>query len=143
TSQHGAGASPVVYRGKVYLNNDQDKFKDEREEKSGFPGRTSRLIALDAKTGKLLWSNPRTTFRACYSTPFVYESPDKSAELIVATTAGITAYESDGGAEKWNWTWAFRGMPLRTVGSPILADGIVFAGSGDGSGARHMVAVRK
>jgi outer membrane protein assembly factor BamB len=143
TSQHGPGASPVVYDGLVYLNNDQDKFKDNKEQQSGFPGRTSKLIALDAKTGKPVWQAPRTTYRACYSTPFINQRPDGTVELIVASTAGITGYDPKTGADKWNWTWHFRKAPLRTVGSPILAHGIVFIGSGDGSGERHMVAVRK
>ncbi len=33
-------------------------------------------------------------------------------------------------------------MALRTVGSPVAAGGLILATSGDGSGARHMVAVR-
>src|SRR5205823_49882 len=90
-----------------------------------------------------LWKKPRTTFRTCYSTPFVHEPPGQPPELIVASAAGITGYDPESGAEKWHWTWTFRNMTLRTVGSPVLAHDIVFVGSGDGSGARHMVAVRK
>lgn len=142
-SQHGPGASPIVCDGKVILNNDQDKYKDDAEQRSGFPGRTSRLIALDARTGDLAWEAPRTTYRACYSTPFVHKRGDGSDEIIVASTAGITGYDPKTGADKWHWTWSFSKSPLRTVGSPIFADGMVFASSGDGSGERHMVAIRK
>jgi outer membrane protein assembly factor BamB len=67
---------------------------------------------------------------------------DGKPELIVASTAGITGYDPDGGSEKWHWTWHFDGMALRTVGSPVSSHGLIFAGSGDGSGARHMVAVK-
>jgi outer membrane protein assembly factor BamB len=127
TSQHGAGLSPVVYGGKVFLNNDQDG--------------SAVLLALDARTGKTAWQAPRTAFRTCYSTPFVREKAD-GAELVVASTAGITGYDPATGAENWNYTWGFNGMALRTVASPVAAGGLVFANGGDGSGARHTIAVR-
>src|SRR5262249_16153345 len=63
-------------------------------------------------------------------------------EVIVASTAGLNAYDPDSGKEAWNWTWKFDGMALRTVGSPVYGQGLIFAGSGDGSGARHLVAVK-
>jgi outer membrane protein assembly factor BamB len=126
--RHGVGASPVVFAGKVFLNNDQTA--------------SAKLIALDAKTGKPTWQKKRTAFRACYSTPFVLERAGGKAELIVSSTAGITSYNPKDGDENWNWNWKFSGMALRTVGSPVAGAGMIFAGSGDGSGARHMVAVK-
>jgi outer membrane protein assembly factor BamB len=131
TSQHGVGSSPVVYNGKVFLNNDQDGSSD--------------LIALDARTGKLTWKSPRPAFRTCYSSPFLLEQREKGEkpQLIVASTAGITSYDPETGAEVWKYVWTFSGkMALRTVGSPVHANGIIFATSGDGSGARHMIAVK-
>jgi outer membrane protein assembly factor BamB len=127
-SQHGAGTSPILYHDVVYLANDQDG--------------SSVLVALDARDGKDVWKAERKAFRTCYSTPFIHEKKDGSAELIVASTAGITGYEPRTGAENWHFNWSFSGMALRTVSSPIEADGMVFATSGDGSGARHAVAVK-
>jgi outer membrane protein assembly factor BamB len=128
TSQHGVGASPIVHEGKVILNNDQD-------------GKAT-LLALDAKKGDIVWKADRKPFRACYSTPFLLDKTDEGSELIVASTAGITGYNPQTGKENWNWTWTWTGMALRNVGSPIFSQGAVFALSGDGSGARTMVAVR-
>lgn len=128
-NQHGAGTSPVVYRGKVFLNNDQTGMAE--------------LLALDAKTGKPLWKAPRKAFRTCYSVPFLLETPGKAPELVVSSTAGVTAYNPDTGAVIWNWDWTtFEKMALRTVGSPLFSNGLVIAPSGDGSGARHAVAIR-
>src|SRR5579885_2937069 len=127
-SQHGAGASPIVVGDKVILNNDQDG--------------SARLQAFDAKTGKPAWEVKRTAFRACYATPFVLERPGGPPELVVASTAGLAGYDPDSGKERWHWDWKFDGMALRTVGSPVYSKGILFALSGDGSGARHAVAVR-
>jgi outer membrane protein assembly factor BamB len=128
TSQHGPGASPIVFEGKVYYPCDQDG--------------NSALVALDAKTGKVAWEVPRAAFRACYSTPFILDSPTGAPELIVVSTAGITGYNFQTGKENWSWTWQFDGMPLRTVASPVSSQGLIFASSGDGAGDRHAIAVR-
>jgi len=63
-------------------------------------------------------------------------------QLVVASTAGITAYDPATGNEIWNYKWTFTGMPLRTVASPLYADGMVIANAGDGNGARHTIAVK-
>jgi outer membrane protein assembly factor BamB len=132
---HGAGASPVVYEDKVIILNDQGS-------EFGDPGAKSELVAIDAKSGKEAWKVKRKAFRACYAAPFLLDKREGGKELIVATTEGLSGYDPQNGKEFWRWDWVFDAMALRTVGSPIAGDGLVFAGSGDGSGARHMVAVR-
>ena len=128
-SQHGVGHSPMVYDGKVIFANDQDG--------------KAVLIALDAKTGEIAWETNRKAFRACYSTPFVMQKGDAPAELIVASTAGITSYDPKKGDENWNYTWKFTSSkPLRTVASPSMADGIIYINSGDGDGSRDTIAVK-
>jgi outer membrane protein assembly factor BamB len=127
TSQHGAGFSPIVHGGKVIVNNDQDG--------------SAALLAFDAKTGKPAWEVERKAFRACYSTPFVL-GQGTSEQLIVTSTAGVTGYDPADGKELWSYHWSFPGMPLRTVGSSVAADGMVFACAGDGSGDRAMIAVK-
>jgi len=127
TSQHGAGASLIVYEGKVYYLYDQDG--------------DSALVALDAKTGKPAWEAQRKAFRACYSTPFILDNSVHGKELIAVSTAGITGYNPQTGKENWNWEWHFDRMPLRTVASPVFSQGLIFANSGDGGGDRHAVAV--
>jgi outer membrane protein assembly factor BamB len=127
-SQHGPGTSPIVHDGRVFVANDQDG--------------TSIVQAFNAKTGEPLWQAPRQAFRACYSTPFIMESPGLSPQLIVSSTAGVTAYQPRTGAEEWRWEWKFDSSPLRTVASPIYGSGLIFSTSGDGSGARHAVAVK-
>jgi outer membrane protein assembly factor BamB len=128
TSQHGAGHSPILCDGKVILANDQDG--------------SAAVVALDAETGKVAWQVKRQAFRTCYSTPFLLDNAADGPELIVASTAGITGYDPKTGTENWHWHWAFTGMALRTVASPIAGAGLLFANSGDGSGLRHTVAIR-
>jgi outer membrane protein assembly factor BamB len=127
-SQHGPGHSPIVYQGKVIYANDQDG--------------SAELLALDARTGKTVWQVERKPFRACYSAPMVLEKTGSAPELLVASTAGITSYEPATGKENWKYVWTFTRMPLRTVASPVVGDGVVVATSGDGAGDRHVIAVR-
>jgi outer membrane protein assembly factor BamB len=128
-SQHGAGLSPAVFGGKVYLNFDQDG--------------AAEVVAFDAKTGEKAWSQSRKAFRACYSTPIVRELMNGKAELIVFSTAGVTAYDPKSGAVAWQWEipWKDGEMALRSVASPLLANGTLVCVTGDGSGSRYSAAV--
>jgi outer membrane protein assembly factor BamB len=130
-SQHGAGASPIVYKNKVIVANDQDA--------------SSRLMAFDTETGQVAWEvpRPRAVSGTCYSTPFLLEDTGKPSEMIVASTPGLSAYDPETGRECWSWSWPFPGKPLRTVASPVYGRGFIFATSGDGGGDRHMIAVQR
>ena len=128
TSQHGPGMSPMLVGDMVVVNKDQDG--------------EAELLTFDAKTGKPGWSKKRDFERACYSTPFLLEKADAGPELIVVSTAGITAYDPKDGNEIWNYVWKFDKMRLRTVGCAIAHQGMIFAISGDGGGDRNMIAVK-
>jgi outer membrane protein assembly factor BamB len=127
-SQHGPGFSPIVHDGKVIVNNDQD-------------GKAT-LQAFHAKDGEPAWEVKRVPHRACYSTPFLYEQGTNGQELVVTSTTAITRYDPSNGKELWSFTWTHPVKPLRTVGSSVAADGLVFAASGDGDGSRGMIAVK-
>src|SRR5262245_53664789 len=105
-SQHGPGLSPVVYDGKVFVNNDQDG--------------SAVLLAFDAKTGKPACQAKPPAYRACYSTPFLYEPPGADPQLIVTSTTRLSGYDPKTGDEIWKFTWSHPGMPLRTVASAIV-----------------------
>jgi outer membrane protein assembly factor BamB len=127
-SQHGPAFSPVVVDGKVVVCDDQDG--------------SAVLLAFDARSGKPVWQVQRKAYRACYSVPFVRDT-GAGKELIVVTTAAVSGYDPASGAEKWFCTWPHPArMPLRTVSSPILADGLVIATAGDGGGDRLCIAVK-
>jgi outer membrane protein assembly factor BamB len=126
-SQHGAGHSPVVHDGRVFLADDQDG--------------SSVLLAFEARTGKPDWRVERKAYRACYSTPFVRETPG-GPELVVGSTAGVDSYDPRTGNVLWHCDWKFARMPLRTVASPVAGAGLIFANAGDGDGSRDAVAIR-
>lgn len=125
-SQHGAGLSPIVHDGRVFINFDQDG--------------AAEIVALDAKTGERAWPGvQRKAYRACYSTPLIRELPGGKSELVVFSTAGAAGYDPKTGSLNWNWTipWKPGEMALRSVASPLLVNNDLVCLTGDGSGSRY------
>jgi outer membrane protein assembly factor BamB len=134
-SQHGPGASPILYRDKLYFANDMDG--------------KSTLLCFDKKSGRKLWEKERSAFRACYSAPFIQDgSKGNPDELIITSTTCITSYHPETGDVNWNhvWDWSVnlkkgKEFPLRTVCSSMILDGVLYTGSGDGGGDRYAMAL--
>jgi len=129
SGQHGAGHSPMVFDGMVYLNFDDDV--------------SAKLVAFDAKTGEQKWSQPRKIERASYTTPFVLGAPGQGASLILGTTTTVDSYDPKTGKVIWSYAvkWT-AGKPLRAIGQPILAGGNIVTYFGEGGSGRYMVAVK-
>jgi len=128
-SQHGPGHSPIIVKGLVIVNFDQDP--------------SAKLVAFDAKTGKEKWSVDREKYRASYSTPIVTERDGKT-ELIVGTITSIDGYAPETGKVVWSYPikWASGGMPLRAVAGPVLSDDYISLAMGDGGGSRYMLTIQ-
>lgn len=139
-SQHGAAASPILYKNLLIFAFDRDAHRDTTKRTGPVPN-PATLYALDKRTGKTVWQEPREGIRACYSIPFLLEKPGATPELIVTSTTAITSYNPDSGKSNWYWHWTFAKDPLRTIASTSHANGMLLAMSGDGSGERLMVAV--
>lgn len=125
--QHGAGHSPIVVNGKVILANDQDGMAE--------------VVAIEADSGKIAWRLPRQPYMSSFSTPILLDQPGAAPDVLVTSADGISGYDVANGIEKWKWVWESNTVHLRTVGSPILSQGMVFFSGGNGPGARHAVAV--
>jgi outer membrane protein assembly factor BamB len=125
-SEHGAAHSPAVYKGKVFVNLDQD-------------GKAT-LFAFDAKTGSRAWGPvDRPAHRACYAVPYLYEPAGKPAELIVGSTTGVDSYDPDTGKVNWHYTLATK---LRMIGTPVLASGLLVFYCGEGGDSRYGIALK-
>ncbi len=125
TAQHGSAASPIVFEDLLIVPDDQDG--------------ASSVIALDWATGKTRWTTPRRTTKASYSAPIIYSGQTGAAELILTSHAhGISSFDPHSG--KLNWELPV--MEYRTVGSPIVAGGLIFAACGEGGGGQQMFAVQ-
>jgi outer membrane protein assembly factor BamB len=127
-SQHGFGASPVVFGELVVLNIEMDKDSEEQ----------SYLIAVNRKTGERAWKIDRKTGNAAYSSPCLYSPSAGKPELIFNSNAhGITAVDPESGAINWE----IDVFDKRSVSSPVVVGDLVFGSCGSGGGGNYVVAV--
>ncbi len=122
----GTASSPIVHAGRVYL------LRDSEGE--------SFLTALDAKTGDVVWTTPRTDLavknKSGWATPFVWETPERT-EIVTIGKGLVVSYGLDG-----RELWHLRGMTQATP-SPAAGDGLLFVGSGSqGENNRPLVAIK-
>ncbi len=122
----GTASSPVVHAGRVLV------LRDSEGE--------SFLAALDAKTGKEVWTSPRTDLAAKnksgWATPFVWETPQRT-EIVTIGKGLVVSYGLDG-AELWR----MKGMTQATP-SPTAGGGLLFVGSGSqGENNRPLYAIK-
>lgn len=134
-SQHGFGTSPMLYEDKVILSlmqlGDPGKLRDR-------PVGSSRLIAFDRKTGEKIWETPRESDVAAYSVPCVYTSGE-GKELLICNSSGngIAAHDPATGKE----VWSQKVFTMRSVSSPVIADGLILGSHGSGGGGNKVFAV--
>jgi outer membrane protein assembly factor BamB len=101
---YGFGASPILVDGKLLLSVDQD---------SG-----SYLLAVDAKTGKVLYKADRPGVISGYSTPTVYEPKSGPKQILIPESFQLSAYRVSDGKRIW---WA-RGLACE-MKSVVSIDG--------------------
>jgi outer membrane protein assembly factor BamB len=127
TSQHGYGASPMLYDGKLIVTNDQDA--------------ESFIVALDAKSGKTVWKSARRPQKqgTAYSTPVLLERPGQKPELLTTSQShGISSIDPKTGAMNWE----AKVFDKRAVASPVVAGNLVFGSCGSGGGGIYLAAVK-
>lgn len=108
--EYGSGSSPVVVDGKVVLLQDHDV--------------ESFLMALDAKTGKVLWRVARPDAVRSYSTPAVWSRGGRR-ELLAAGALELAGYDL-GTGEK---TWWVRGLARIVIPTPVPVGDTVYMAS--------------
>ncbi len=136
-SQHGFGASPILYKDLVILHNSQQANQLKEGEKPG----DSFMMAFKRATGEEAWRTPLVSMNVCYSVPFIYTSEDGSDELVcISTGNGVFSLDPKTGKKNWAVDGVFR---MRTVGSPITAGGLIFGSTGSGGYSGNYVAAIK
>ncbi len=127
-AQHGGGASPIVVDGVVVLAFEQDGPGD------------SYVLAVDAATGKERWRLPRTSGKLSCSTPCILRPAEGGPQIIcTSTNHGLYAINLVTGKEVWALAKAFT---QRCVSSPVTANGLIYAGDGQGAKGQRLLAVR-
>jgi outer membrane protein assembly factor BamB len=105
----GTSMSPIVHEDRVYL-------VDDNEEQS-------TLIALDKRTGKLVWQVPRDE-KTNYSTPFVWKNPLRT-ELVISGINWATSYDLAG-----KELWKIKGKSILAIPTPFERFGLLYVTSG-------------
>jgi outer membrane protein assembly factor BamB len=105
----GPAASPALVQGKLLLVHDN-------EEKSF-------LLALDAKTGKLLWRVERKE-GSNWATPFVWKNSLRT-EIVTAGSGRVRSYDLDG-----KLLWDFAGMSIISIPTPFASGDLLYVSSG-------------
>ncbi len=111
---HGPAGSPVLYKDRVFLYQDQEASASD----------TAFIAAFDKKTGKTLWHTPRAE-TVGWGTPVVVRAGDRD-ELVVSSQRRVAAYDPDSGKE----LWTVRGMSFEVIPTPVVGEGLVFCSSG-------------
>jgi outer membrane protein assembly factor BamB len=105
----GTAASPVLDNGRLYLINDNDDH--------------SYLQALDAKTGKVIWSVDREE-KTNWATPYIW-AHDGKKEIVTPGTGRVRSYDLDG-----KLLWEFGGMSSISIPTPFSSHGLLYVTSG-------------
>jgi len=127
-SQHGHGASPMIFEKTVIVTNDQDG--------------ESFIIALDLATGAPVWKAPRRAERGgtAYATPVLHTGAGGKLELLLTGQAhGLSSIDPRTGAPNWE-------APIfdkRMVASAVVAGDVVIGSCGQGGGmGNYLTAVK-
>ena len=136
TYQWTYGASPTIYKGKLYV---QVLQRDEPVHGRGDGHNDSYLLALEPATGKELWKHVRPTqaraeSQEAYTTPIPFVAGGRE-EILIAGGDDITGHDPADGQELWRWgTWnPSRIGHWRLVPSPVSGGGVILACAPKGS----------
>lgn len=127
------GSSPLLYRGKLYVQVLQERKVEYSHAQDGRPDRESFLLCVDPADGKNLWRHVRDTdafseAQESYTTPIPAENPN-GAEIIVVGGNYVTAHNAQDGTEIWRCAGLNdkREPFWRIVPSPVSAEGLIYA----------------
>lgn len=115
---HGPGGSPLLYRDRLILYQEQRSLGRGVAQSPGF------IVAVDKKTGKQLWRKERSP-RPGWGTPVAIQVGDR-VEIVVSSGFQIDAY--DPGTGEVNWTC--KGNRAETIPTPVVGHGLVYCTSG-------------
>ena len=118
----GMAASPVVYKDRVYIVNDNDE--------------QSYFAAYDKKTGKEAWKVEREV-GTNWATPYVWENKQRT-EIILPGFKGVKSYDLNG-----KTLWEFKEMSSIVIPMPFSKFDLLYIASGYvGDQRRPVYAVR-
>ena len=125
-SEHGLGASPILYKDMVIMTFDPSS-RTGRKEKIGWkvPWDGAAIWALDKKTGKLVWEGKRKASRLAHVTPNLMEVGGK-LQLISGAGDVVQGFDPDSGERLWSVYSQGEGV----VPSIVTGGGLAYSISG-------------
>jgi outer membrane protein assembly factor BamB len=126
-SQHGLGASPVLYKDLLVMPFDGSSEGPDKGVGWQKPWDKAFLVALDKATGKVKWKTARGLSRVAHATPLVVAHGGKD---VLVSPAGDVIQGFDAATGALLWTVKTEGEGL--VPSAASADGVAFCTTGFG-----------
>ncbi len=105
----GAASSPILVGDKVIFNLDNDS--------------DSMLLALDRKTGAILWKTDRSEFAVSFASPVLWDNAGQK-QIVTCGTLRLVGYDVETGKEVWTVRGMSRVMNMTPSVSP---DGTLYA----------------
>lgn len=127
-SQHGLGASPILYDDLLLLPVDWSSKVDPKGVGWQTPWDKSFLLALDKNTGKERWKAKRGLSRIAHVSPSIINVEGKDQILSCAGDV-IQGFDPKDG----ELIWTVRSEGEGVVPSPAVGDGLIFTASGFGA----------
>jgi outer membrane protein assembly factor BamB len=121
SASHGTAGSPLLYKDRVILYQDQ---KD-----TGF------VAAFDTATGKERWRKERNE-PTTWATPLVIA--EGAPQVVVPGTNQVVSYDLATGEERWR----SGGLTMNAIPSPVYADGVVYLTAGFRGNALQAIRVK-
>lgn len=115
---HGPGGSPVIYKDRLILYQEQRLMDRTASTGPGF------MVALDTKTGRVLWRQNRTP-QPGWGTPLPIRVGDRD-EIIVSSSRRIEGVDPATGNVLWHST----GNTFEVIPMPVAGHGLVYCSSG-------------
>jgi outer membrane protein assembly factor BamB len=126
-SEHGLGASPIVYGELLIMPFDGSSEGPDTKIGWQVPWEKAVIVALDKRTGHDRWRASRGLSRIAHITPMIVHVGDKD-ELVSCAGDVIQGFDPSTGKR----LWSIRSEGEGVVPSPAVGDGLLFTASGFG-----------
>jgi len=126
--KYGYSSSPLLYDNKLYI------LIQRRQTSYRSPDSTTLdafILAVDPKTGKNIWKQPRKTDALdesldTYSSPIIFNNNGRD-EIVIIAGDYATANDPQTGAELWRYGYAVeKSTRWRNITSPVASDGLIY-----------------
>jgi len=118
TLYHGPGGSPLLYRDRLIL------YQEQRLMDRNIPTDPGFIVAIDKTTGRELWRRNRNP-QPGWGTPIAVRVGDHT-EIIVSSSRRIDAYDPETG----ELLWYCSGNTVEVTPTPVVGHGMIYCCSG-------------